>query len=61
LCVLYDAGDCPNAKPNPDCVSFTYAYSDSYVNANAYGNSDGDSYGNFYPYTNGYATNGGRH
>ena len=23
---LYDAGDCPNGNPNPDCDSYTNAY-----------------------------------
>ena len=39
--LLYDAGDCLNANPNRDCVSFTngnsYSYSCSYANSNGYG------------------------
>ena len=51
MCVLYNAGDCPNAN----CVSYTYVYSDSYINADCYGhcNSDGDS--NCYLYANAYS------
>jgi hypothetical protein len=36
LRLLYDAGDCPNANPKRDCVSYTYAYSHGNIYSNAY-------------------------
>ena len=36
--LLYDAGDCPNANPKRDCVSYTYgdSYGHSYIHTDSY-------------------------